>query len=693
MRHRIFGLLIVALLVTPAGAVAAPQAAGDYVIVSLKNKPLASYTGGVAGLKATKPARGKLDTSKPAYRAYERFLANEHANYRAFIKKNAPAAKVVREYKVVLNGFALKLNGTDPAVLSRSSGVKSVGKSWLYQPTMNESVDLIEAAAGWTATGGRADAGEGVNIGIIDSGIDESHDFFECKETIEHEVYASGVAGDPTNLLANEHGTHVSGTAAGCLITLTEGPITGDISGVAPGAALFDYNVFPGYGAGFVAFGGSAFSHDIAAAIEDAVTDGIDVINMSLGGSIQGPHDYLAEASNAAVDAGVVVATSAGNSGPGGGTIGSPGNAMNVIASGATTNTHYIGVDVVTGFGTFGAAVGDFDPFADAPVTDVPFVRWGPDGADLACNGGAAPTSDLTGDVVLIKRGVCTFAEKVANAATEGAIGVVVYNSVAGDPIAMGGTGTIPAVMVSDVDGVTIAAGLPSTVTIDGSNPVEVVTTNGDIIAGFSSRGPGSFLNNVKPDVVAPGVNIYSSVFDNEWAMFQGTSMASPHTAGAAALLIDAYGVGELSPADVKSLLGNNADRNVWAAAPGGATVGVLARGGGRINIDRALDAEATFSPMSLSFGRHNGSRQVNVSIEVTVTNWAGSSTEFSISESDAKLSLSEDSLTIAAGQSDTFTVSLSARGVWSGDGDVTVSGGGHTYLIPLWYSTGNVSK
>lgn len=690
MKRKGFMAVATVLLLLPAAAVAAPEhpGTGDYVIVTLKSKPLASYDGGVAGLKATKPTRGKLDPSSPAYRAYKGHLANERANYRAFLKKNAPEAKIVRGYSVVLNGFAIKLNGADPSVLSSSTKVKAIGKSWLYQPTMNVSVDLIEAAAGWTATGGRADAGSGISIGIIDSGIDESHDFFECKdEGIENKVYASGTAGDTSALLVNDHGTHVAGTAAGCLITLTNGPITGPISGVAPGATLADYNVFPGFGAGYVAFGGSAFSHDIASALEDAVLDDMDVVNMSLGGTIQGPHDFLAEASNATVDAGVVVATSAGNSGPGAGTIGSPGNAESVIASGATTNGHYIGVPVVTPFGTFGAAVGDFDPFAETPVTDAPFVSWG--GDELACS---ATSTDFSGAVVLIKRGTCTFSAKVANAAAAGAIGVVVYNNSGGDPTAMGGTGDIPAVMVSSTDGATIKSNLPSTVSINGNDPTEFLTGNSDIIAGFSSRGPGDFLYNIKPDVVAPGVNIYSSVFDNEFAMFQGTSMASPHTAGAAALLLDALG-DDLTPADVKSLLGNNADRDVWASVVGGDTVGVLVRGGGRINVDRALDAEATMSPMSLSLGRHNGSRQVNVSIDFTVKNLADSPTTFTISEGDPKLTLSATSITVPAGGTGTFEVTLSARGAFTSGGDVTVSGGGHTYLVPFWYSTGNTGS
>jgi minor extracellular serine protease Vpr len=680
-------LLVAALLLLPVAAFAAPAgSAGDYVIVTLKSKPLASYDGGVAGLAATKPVRGKLDPSSPAYKAYAKHLANERANYRAFLQKNAPRAEIVREYSVVLNGFALKLNGAKQSALTNAN-VRAVGNSWLYKPTMTESVDIINAIAGWEANGGRSDAGSGIKIGIIDTGIDESHDFFDCKGDITNKVYASGKAFDPSNVLVFDHGTHVAGTAAGCVTELpNDEPIEGFISGVAPGAALYDYNVFPGFGSGYVAFGGSAFSHDIAAALEDAVADGMDVVNMSLGGTIQGPHDFLAEASNATVDAGVVVATSAGNEGPGAGTIGSPGNAANVIASGATTNNHYIGVPVVTPFGTFGGAVGDFDPFADSPVTNAPFRSWG--GDELACT---ATTTDFTGFVVLIKRGTCTFATKVANAAAADAIGVVVYNNAAGDPTAMGGAGEIPAVMVSLSDGEAIKGQLPSTVSIDGNDPEEFITGNYDIIAGFSSRGPGDFLYNVKPDVVAPGVNIYSSVFENGWAMFQGTSMASPHTAGAAALLLDANSA--LMPADVKSLLGNNADRDVWASTVNGPTVGVLARGGGRIDVERALSAGATFDPMSLSFGRHTGSKQVNVSIEVTVKNLTGSETTYSISEDDDNLQLSTDSLTLQGGQTGTFTVSLSARGAEEGDGDVTVSDGTNTYLIPLWYSTGNTAR
>lgn len=702
MLRKLLVLVSLLALAMPAGVIAAPpqkpSATADYAIVTLTDAPLATYTGGVNGLAATKPLHGRLDPASPAYRAYQRFLANEHANYRAFLAKQLPQAEVVAEYDTVLNGFAVKLNGANVNSLTRGPKAASAEASWVYAPTMNVSVDIINAPAIWTSLGGQADAGSGVKVGIIDTGIRDDHPFFDCKDAIQgpipHKTYAAGRAGTGQDIVFN-HGTHVAGTVAGCVTDLSvvdpDGPVLGTISGVAPGASLFDYNVFPGFGGGFVGQDGSAFSHDIALAVEDAVDDGMDVINLSLGGRIQGEHDYLAEAINAAAAAGVVAAIAAGNSGADPSTTESPGNAPGAITAGATTNAHYIGVNVVvTGVGAFGAAVGEFDPFAETTVTDAPFVAWGGT-PDTGCLG-SSPATSVTGAVVLIQRGTCTFAEKVATAAAAGAIGVVIYNNAGGDPIAMGGEGDIPAVMVSNTDGATIKAGLPSTVTIDGNEPVEVVTANADIMASFSSRGPAGFTENIKPDVVAPGVNIYSSVFDEEtgtlgWEMFQGTSMATPHVAGSAALLLDQDP--NLSPADVKSLLGNNAERNVWATAVGGALAGVMDRGGGRIDLARASAATATFDPMSLSFGVSNGNRPVNETISVTVRNLSATAKTLSLSGGTSAMTFPATVALPASGTA-TFEVGLATRGPAQAEGDLTVSDGTSTYLIPFWYSNGN---
>ncbi|HEX6305935.1 MAG TPA: S8 family serine peptidase, partial [Anaerolineales bacterium] len=189
-------------------------------------------------------------------------------------------------------------------------------------------------------------------------------------------------------------------------------------------------------------------------------------------------------------------------------------------------------------------------------------------------------SEDLTGTIALIDRGVCSFTTKIRNAQNAGAIGVLVANNVAGDPVAMAHDGTdpfptIPAAMVSKDNG---AAMKPSgTVTVDGTAVQEFFTDNEDIIAGFSSRGPTPFNYLIKPDVTAPGVNVVSSVFEGEFAFFQGTSMATPHLAGGAALLLDLNP--DWSPADVKSAMVNTAKRPVWDHVNGTNPVGVLARG------------------------------------------------------------------------------------------------------------------
>ncbi|HEY5574026.1 MAG TPA: S8 family serine peptidase, partial [Anaerolineales bacterium] len=289
------------------------QSQSEYLIVTFKNPPAASYEGGIPGLGRTKPERGKrFDPNSQAAQAYLKHLENEHANYRSWLARNAPRAEVVREFSVVLNGLAIRLNGERPQPLQGGPGVGRAGFSALYRPAMNVSPGLIGATEFWGLVGGPGNAGVGIKIGIIDTGIDLSNSFLSddgypgtgqtdacaplskpasdntSNKVIVCRVYASGVAAPAgAELIVFDHGTHVSGTAAGN--HGTSGTVAGtdvvisDMSGIAPRALLGDYNVFPGFGAGFIAFGGSAFSHDIAAALEDTITDGMHVVNMSLG--------------------------------------------------------------------------------------------------------------------------------------------------------------------------------------------------------------------------------------------------------------------------------------------------------------------------------------------------------------------------------------------------------------------------
>lgn len=638
-------VLVLTIALSGVLVTAAVPAVGDdaigangYVVVELNSPGAAKYTGGIKGLAGTHPQNGRFDPDSPAFEAYKKHLENEHANFRAALGRKAPEAKIVREYYITTNAIAIELNGADPNELGRLNGARRVYDSGLYRPTMNESVNLIDAPAAWGNVGGQPKAGLGVTVGIIDSGIEPSHPFFDCDVNGSDDgngklafggVYFSGVtsvpawavdallANDPSVFIYEPHGTHVAGTVGGCVTTIAEGGLFQDevVSGVAPGATLVDYNVFPAIGAGLVAFGGSAFSHDIAAAIEDAVLDQVDVINMSLGGGVQGPHDFLAEASNGAVAAGVVVVTSAGNNGPGEYTVGSPGSASDVIAVAASTNSRGViaPIDVPGIGGTITGHSGDFPDFDSATVYTL--VDWPSETDNLACS---STSGDVDGYVVLVERGECTFDVKITNAKAAGAVGVIVYT----DDRDPGGMASgldpgdqIPALMIARDPGLALEVlldsdpdGLIGGVSIDAPT---VVPMDADLLAGFSSRGPAPFTGIVKPDVTAPGVNILSSVFGGaSWALYDGTSMASPHVAGAAAILLQFHD--SMSPADVKSALVTTASSlegyEVWEV------------GTGKVDVAEALGASVFFSPTNASFGIFEGKKPVSGTVVIDVT-------------------------------------------------------------------------
>ncbi len=657
----------------------------EYVTVVLANPPAASYVGGIPGLQGTKPEPGqKLNVNNPAVQAYVNYLKRTHQNYAAFLVSKAPQAEIVREFFLTSNGFAIRLNGASPRTLLQAPGVATVAFSTLVKPTMTVSTGLVNAPAVWPLAGGRANAGAGIKIGIIDTGIVDTHPAFGCKSPIQHKVFASGVAGfGPT--IVFDHGTHVTGTAAGCVLSppFPPQPVGGTWSGMAPGAQPFDYNVFPGFGAGFVAFGGSAFSHDIIAALDESIRDGMDVVNMSLGGGVSGPHDLLAEAVDATVDAGVVAAVAAGNSGPGDSTVTSPGNAANALTAGASTNPHFVGIPVTVGTSTFGAALGDFNNFG---VVTADYTVTSP------ANGCTTITTSLSGKIGLIDRGVCSFTTKIRNAQAAGAIGVLIVNNVAGDPITMGHDGTspfptIPAAMLSKNDGNSIK---PSgTSSVNGTALQEFITANADIIAGFSGRGPIPFTFLIKPDVTAPGVNVYSSVFNGQFAFFQGTSMATPHVAGAAALLLDLHP--GWSPSDVKSALANTAKRPVLDHLTATNPVGVLTRGGGRIDMGAANAVPLTFDPASVSFGLFRGNVPVSATRNIMVRNVGGSLQTCPVAITGPNIVVASTSgITLSPGGTTTLTLTLNggrAAQTPTGDytGDVVLACGATTLKVPWW--------
>lgn len=621
------------------------------VIVQLEDNPIATYAGGIRGIAATKPAKGKkLDRRAPNALGYARYLEEKRGAFKAYLRSAAASARVEAEYDTVVNGVALTLSGRDLQAVLSGRGVKSVSIDRDFRPAMNLSRGLIGGTAFNFAFPGIT--GEGMKVGIIDSGIQASHPFFDPEDysllpgfpiadnssnqscTTKKIIVARAYPKPPgPDACAdnNGHGTHVAGTVAGNAGTsATIGIVTIDgLSGVAHRARLGNYNVFPNDQA-------SARSVEIIRAIEDAVGDGMDVLNMSLGGPVHQPQqgDPLAQAVNAAAEAGVVVAVAAGNAGPGFYTVSSPGNASGALTAAASTNPHFLGIPVTwAGLAEpLAAVLGQFGDFIPA-VSGRPLANYNnaaagaaPGASTQACS---AATVSHTGQIVVIDRGVCTFSTKIRNAQLAGAIAVLMVNNSPGDPVAMAQDGTpdqptIDGAMVRQINRLTLrtAAAAGTTVTVDGTAAAYSGTTpNADIIAGFSSVGPVAFDNRFKPDVTAPGVNVLSSTVDPDtpvfdWAFFQGTSMATPHIAGAAALLKQLHP--DWTPEQIKSALVTRAKRPVVGAS-------VLARGGGRIDLNTAKDVNLTFTPANFSFGWIQPKNKVqSVSRTVTFTNTSG---------------------------------------------------------------------
>lgn len=704
------------------------------VVVELLESPLASYTGGVRGIGRTQPERGrKLDKHSSNSVGYARFLAERRSALKGFLRSNATSAVVEAEYDTVLNGLALTLSGRDLQRVMNAPGVKAVTVDREFRPLMNISRGLIGGPEIDAVLPGPA--GQGLKIGIIDTGIERDHPFFNPSTY----SFPSGfpVTDNPSNLTActspkiivarayptppgmdscidtNGHGTHVAGTAAGntgTTATVQGVAITG-LSGIAHRAWLGNYNVFPNLQE-------SARSVEIIRAIEDGVSDGMDVLNMSLGGAVIQPEqgDPLAQAVNNAAAANVVVAVAAGNSGPALFTVSSPGNASGALTAAASTNPHFVGIPVTFDATTIPAALGQFGDF-NPPLT-APLANWNNTAAGAVAGAATQACTPIaggthTGQIVVIDRGVCTFTTKVRNAQNTGAAGVLIVNNVAGDPVAMAQDGTTPvptidAVMVGRSNRATLrtAAASNTSATVNGTAPAEFITStnltpggatqNADIIAGFSSRGPVPFDERFKPDVSAPGVNVLSSTVDPltpgfDWAFFQGTSMATPHLAGASALIRQLHPT--WTPEQIKSALSSRAKRPVWDHVTGLAPVGGVVRGGGRVNLDTAKDVNVTFAPPNFSFGQVKPKNEAqSVSRSITFTNVTLTPQSWSIDpipnctfagSTVATFAVSSSSGTVAAGASATVvvtatTVGGAADGVLC-SGDVTFNVGTQT--------------
>lgn len=635
-------------------------------------------------------------------------LSAQRNTFKQWLKTAAPKAKVTGDYDVAVNAVAVRLNGTTLATLRGGPNVVSASYQADYAPTgADPDLGTIDAEGAWAAanpSGGVANAGTGVKVGVVDTGIDVTHPCFsdagfprtkqlgDTRFTNNKVIVAKVFANKAANLgytaeAIQEHGTHVAGTIACDYRTpasVDGAAIPYAPSGVAPGAQLGSYNVFPGDIT-------NARSEDILNALQAAAEDGMNVINMSLGGGTSGVQDLLTMAVNNLDRANIVVAVSAGNDGPGHYTVGSPGSAERALTAGASSIGHFMGVAVSSGGQQVaGAATGDFPVTQDYSGN---LAAAAGDPLGVGCADGSY--GDISGDIALVLRGSCDFSTKVANAEKAGAVGVIVVNNVPGDPIAMAQNGTtattIPAVMISkaDLGALTALIGHPVTV---GSQPTYIRTGNDDIMADFSSQGPTDVDYRIKPDVVAPGVNILSSVphtFCSDpgttgcWAFMQGTSMASPHLAGTAAVVRQAHPSWDAS--QVRSAIVNTAERGVLSksTAPGTAETDPEIIGAGRENVLAAVNAKLGLSSVSTTFGAvplRNGSPQTRT---VTVSNLSGASVTVPVSVAGSSaFTVSKSSLSIPAGGTADVTLSFTPSAAAAGDNSATLDLGDLAHAV-----------
>jgi len=684
-------LTAVLVIAAPAGAVVRNGARTDapatkvtvdkgYALVQLKGAPLSTYV-------KTKPAQGKkVDFTSATVKSYKAHLAALRNDFKAWLQAAAPKAQVVKGYDLALNAVAVKLNGTTLATIRGSSLVARAELEGLYYPTTDPDLDVISATEGWAAAGQTsATAGAGVKVGVIDTGIDTTHSCFADagypthlqlgdKKYTNNKVIVARVFNNKLNQngfdakAVQDHGTHVAGTIA-CNFetpaTVTGAVIPQGVSGVAPRALLGNYNIFPGNVE-------NARSEDILNALEAAYRDGMDIVNMSLGGGSHGIQDLLTVAVDNLDKANMISAVAAGNSGPGHYTVESPGSAARALTAGASTVNHQVTNPVTAGAASAAGVIGDFGTPAAWPVTGTLRVLAGDgvSGLNLAC--AALPAAPDATSVALIQRGVCDFSLKLYNVQQAGYTAAVVGNRVGGAPFTMGkGVAptdpTITGVMIGldTVDAFKAENG--KAVTIAGPT-YTYPFYDADVMADFSSQGPTDVDFRVKPDVVAPGVNVLSSIPTSNcggkdcFAFFQGTSMATPHLAGVAAVIRQQH---QDWPAwAIRSAVVNTADVDVLTKYTlDGLATDVNISGAGRVNVESAAGATALLDPVSVSFGSTPAGSGVTKSFTVRILNAGSSAATWHVgiaangSASGVTFSTGTSSVTVGAGASATFTV------------------------------------
>ncbi|HMD71212.1 MAG TPA: S8 family serine peptidase [Bryobacteraceae bacterium] len=700
--------LSLALLATAVLSLAQSRRPGEYALV-------------LAGPPVARASHSRAELS--GVEAQSRLLAVRAAQSPVLAELRRRNVPVSGAAQVLVNAVFVPAGRADADALRAIPGIARVQYLPPVRRDLNTATGLINLPAAYTAVGGASNAGAGIRIGIIDSGIDQNHPGFQDPsltppagfpkgdpnytndKVIVARSYVSisddsfGRADDLSPRDHFGHGTAIAMIAAG---VQNAGP-QGAIQGVAPKAFLGNYKVF-----------GSPSVNDfiqysaVVQALTDALADGMDVVTLSLDegdGATDGPLDFdngpngcggycdiRAEATENAVANGLVVVASAGNDGNSGrqtptlSTIHTPGTAPSGITVGAASNAHQLyqavhvaGPNLALGLQNIRALFGDGPRIRSpltAPLVDV--ATLGNDG--LAC--AALPAGSLAGSIALIQRGGSCFLDaKIDNAQAARAIGVILYQAAtdgSGLSSSLGVPNTgIPAVEIANSDGVWLKTYLDANqgVTASLDPALTAFPTQQNVVAPFSSRGPsiGLFASTpvyaIKPELVAPGDGIYTATQTLDpagdgynasgYAVVSGTSFAVPFVAGAVAL-VKQKNPG-MTPAQLKSAVVNTATQDV--AEPNGAVARMNSVGAGKLSVGDAVGIAAAVSPPTLAFGPLVfGSLPAPRTLTLSNVSGAQATFTFAVQARDsapASVTVSPSTLTLAAGAQSSVTATL----------------------------------
>ncbi len=666
-------------------------------------------------------------------------------------------------YDTVLNGFAAKVKADDLKKLLDITGITLVEPDTIvhaleadkptdpssselekeieFETQMNTSIDHLGIEAIWE----EGYKGAGIKVAVLDTGIDPDHPEFQGiykggknfiihssdykRERADDDARETSPAERPAHMpevnasgrtFHTDHGTHVAGTIAAI------GANEFGIKGIAPEIDLYAYRVLGAYGSGATS--------GIISAVEHAVNESMDVINLSLGGGSNSENDSLAYAINNAMMAGVISVISSGNSGPNRGTVTTPGTSRLGIIVGNTTNPesqHSAEVTVTVG-----------DDFSFSKDLKFMATTFGQDLSDqlsgefeLVAIPGVGNKADfegidVEGKVALITRGELAFVDKIANAKENGAIATIIHNFSGGtnapdvsNVFLSDSFAFIPTIDMSVTDGEAIRAALEGgtgTVTFGNFDSTE---SEGDEVNDSSSRGPSTPNFDIKPDVIAPGTNIMSSVpaykwdfpnasYEQSYDRFTGTSMAAPHIAGIAALVKQANP--EWDAFDVKVAISNTAkllDTSKYD---------VFAQGAGRVDAYAAafpgtlayaedeaiLDESGEVVPNikgTVTFGPQILDNDISVTKQIRVKDLKGEGGKLSVSVdvtksfADAQVSVDKSTFTLAPNGEQLLNVTLTASendAAKAGDeilGYIHINGGANHVSLPFAADFGGV--